>query len=223
MVFGAVILAFWCASAAVLLGQSCQGLPGATTSVTTVPYMVFLAWSSGHVNTDAVIPRQLCYRRSSPRQRYTAWLDPQRTHVKKYFPKKERAATNPRLRTKSSRRGKFRSARYIFVWFFLTSFFKITFQMMLQQKYTWQIWMGVVEYSLSGYTRISVTFWQFLCHFLLQKKCPLVKFFYLLRLLGPWTKMFLLIFTSQSICNFLAKFSNFLTIFGHICLFSPIL
>ena len=90
MVFGAVILAFWCASAAVLLGQSCQGLPGATTSVTTVPYMVFLAWSSGHVNTDAVIPRQLCYRRSSPRQRYTAWLDPQRTHVKKYFPKKRK-------------------------------------------------------------------------------------------------------------------------------------
>ena len=74
---------------------------------------------------------------------------PIRADKKSICQRTRRATINPRQWMKSSRRGEFRSSRYIFCGQFLTSYFLKQVKVWPQQKYTQQIWIRLVEYSSS--------------------------------------------------------------------------
>ena len=61
--------------------------------------------------------------------------------------KTRRARTIPRPLLESSRQGKLKSAKYIFVWSIFHLFFKITSKIIPKQKCTQQIWIRLVKYS----------------------------------------------------------------------------
>ena len=77
--------------------------------------------------------RKECHRLSFMPQ--YSWIGPPvDAQTKTICQQTERATTNPRSRTKSNWREQSRSAWSIFVWFTLTSFFKMTFQITSKQK-----------------------------------------------------------------------------------------
>ena len=76
--------------------------------------------------------REECHRLSFVPQ--YSWIGPPVDAHTQKSKQTGRATTNPRSRTKSNWRGQSRSAWSIFVWFILTSFFKMTFQITSKQK-----------------------------------------------------------------------------------------